>query len=135
MAERFAGAYLFPLLEAVVRPNEMTDFVSEHITPWPGTADAAAMGRGEPGLPRGFDWREQGYEIAERLEQWKQTSAEGARAGGQVYLRRHCYRLRMADGAVWTVYCTRQAQKSGSPKRRWFLYGLDAPTGDGPCRR
>ncbi|MHC4610105.1 MAG: DUF6504 family protein [Planctomycetota bacterium] len=103
----------------------MTDFVSESITPWRESFDAAAMGRGEPGLPRGFDWRGGSYEIVERIEQWKHSSREGGRAGGELYLRRHYYRLRMSDGSVWTIYFIRQPPSSGSGKQRWFLYRID----------
>lgn len=97
--------------------QDMGEFVSESITPWPGTSDAAAMGRAEPGLPRGFDWRDQPHEISETLERWKQSGADM----GELYLRRHYFRLRMSDGSVWTVYCLRQSPRSGSGKRRWFL--------------
>ena len=107
----------------------MDEFISEPITPVGGRFDTAAMGRGEPGLPREFVWRGQTYGVAEKLDQWKQSSAEGGRAGGELYLRRHCYKLRMSDGSVWTIYFERQAphspDKSGcakSAKRRWFLY-------------
>ena len=103
----------------------MSAFVSEQITPTEGRFDAGAMARGEPGLPAGFTWRGTSYEIVARLEQWKDTSAEGGRPGGEVYLRRHYYRIRMSDGAVWTVYFTRQAPKSGPAQARWFLYTVD----------
>lgn len=83
------------------------------------------MGRGEPGLPIGFTWRGTSYEVSEELEAWKESSREGARTGGQLYLRRHCFRLRMSDDAIWTVYCTRQTPRSGDPKKRWFLYTIE----------
>ena len=53
------------------------------------------------------------------------TSPEGGKPGGEIYLRRHYYRLAMSDGRVWTVYFTRQTPKSGSAKARWFLYTMD----------
>lgn len=102
----------------------MTELISESIRPRAGTADARAMGRGEPGLPRGFEWRGHDVDVLEVMEAWKESSREGSRAGGSLYLRRHCYKLRMGDGSVWTVYCTRQAARSGDPKRRWFLYSV-----------
>ncbi len=100
----------------------MPEFVSEPIVPVKGCFDAAAMGRGEPGLPAGFTWRGEAFSVVGLLGKWKGTSAEGGRAGGQVYLRRHYYELRMSDGSRWTVYFTRQTPKSGSAKIRWFLY-------------
>jgi hypothetical protein len=103
----------------------MAELISEPITPRAGTFDTARMGRGEPGLPAGFTWRGRSLEIIEELRAWKQPSREGARAGGDLYLRRHYYRLRMDDGAVWTVYFVRQAPRSGNDKARWFLYTIE----------
>lgn len=100
----------------------MIELVSEPLAARAGSFDAAAMARGEPGLPRGFRWRERDVDVREVLETWKESSAEGGRAGGELYLRRHYFRLRMSDGLVWTVYFTRQSPRSGSPKARWFLY-------------
>ncbi|MCP4245979.1 MAG: hypothetical protein GY778_02920 [bacterium] len=110
----------------------MTEFVSECISPWAGTSDAADMGRGLPGLPRGFDWRDGRYEVVRRLAQWKDSSREGGHAGGELYLRRHYHRLEMSDGSVWTVYFLRQAPRSGSAKRRWFLYRVEEAAQDRP---
>jgi hypothetical protein len=105
----------------------MEEFVSEQIDPRPAAFDTAPMGRGEPGLPTGFRWRDRWYAVVERLRSWKQSAAEGGRPGGEVYLRRHCHRLRMSDGGVWTVYFVRQTPKSGSPKQRWFLLSIEHP--------
>jgi hypothetical protein len=102
----------------------MIEFVSEPITPHRGTFDASSMGRGEPGVPTGFDWRGISLEILQLLESWKDSSREGSRAQGELYLRRHYYRLRMSDGAVWTVYFVRQTPRSGNPRARWFLYSI-----------
>jgi len=103
----------------------MPELISEPITPHPGTADTSPMGRGEPGLPSRFVWRGNSYDVLQKLEAWKESSREGARTGGQLYLRRHCFRLRMNDGTTWTIYCTRQAPRSGNPKKRWFLYTIE----------
>ena len=103
----------------------MAELISESITARKGTFDASRMGRGEPGLPTGFDWRGDSIDIEERLETWKHSAREGARAGGELYLRRHYYRLRMSDNTIWTVYFTRQAPRSGDAKARWFLYTIE----------
>ncbi|MBN2445161.1 MAG: cytoplasmic protein [Phycisphaerae bacterium] len=110
----------------------MEEFVSEPIEPVAGTFDTAAMARGEPGLPAGFLWHGEKFDVLERLETWKQSSPEGGRHDAEVYLRRHYYRLRMSDGAIWTVYFTRQARAGGSPRRRWFLYSKKTGTGEPP---
>lgn len=103
----------------------MDEFVSETITPHKGVFDTAAMAAGEPGLPRGFTWRDESFDVVERLESWKQSGPEKGRSHGERYLRRHYYRLRMSDGAIWTVYFTRQPQQSGSARQRWFLYSIE----------
>jgi len=104
----------------------MSELISEPLTPHANTFDTARMGRGEPGIPSGFVWREKSVKVTELIGSWKHSSREGARAGGDLYLRRHYYRLRMSDGTVWTVYFVRQAPKSGSAKIRWFLYTVDS---------
>jgi len=100
----------------------MDEFVSEPITPHRGTFDIAAMGRGLPGLPAGFDWHGEPFDITEVVESWKQSAPEGGRPGGERYLRRHYYRLRMSDASIWTVYFIRHTPRSGSPRLRWFLH-------------
>ena len=97
--------------------------ISEALTPLEGTGDTRRMGLGEPGLPAGFEWRGNGHAIRELVAAWKQSDREGG--SGQRYLRRHYYRLRMDDGATWTVYFTRQSAKRGSRVPRWFLYTIE----------
>jgi hypothetical protein len=99
----------------------MEEFISDPLRPL-GKFDTGAMATGVPGLPQGFEWRGESFQIEAQLDAWKQSAPT---PGGQVYLRRHCYRLRMSDGSVWTVYFTRQTPRCGSPKRRWFLYSID----------
>ncbi len=103
----------------------MTDLVSEPITPFANSFDTARMGRGEPGLPKGFVWRDRSFDIVEELRAWKHSSREGARAGGDLYLRRHYYKLRMSGDSIWTVYFVRQTPRTGNPKNRWFLYTIE----------
>jgi len=103
----------------------MPELISEPIKPHAASFDAAQMGAGLPGLPKGFDWRGESFEIRRTLGTWKESSREGAQAGGDLYLRRHYYRLEMCDDSIWVAYFTRQTPKSGSPKNRWFLYSVD----------
>ncbi|MEE9295291.1 MAG: DUF6504 family protein [Phycisphaerae bacterium] len=100
-------------------------FVSDPISPHGRGFDAVAMGRGEPGLPSAFTWRGAPYEIDKRLGAWKESQREGGRAGGELYLRRHYYKLRMTDGSVWTVYFVRQPATRRAAKSRWFLYTME----------
>ena len=100
----------------------MQEFISEPITPGGARTDTSAMATGEPGLPAEFNWRGRTYKIVAKLQQWKDTSSEGGRAGGEVYLRRHYYTLRMSDDSTWTVYFVRHTPRGGPTKNRWFLY-------------
>jgi len=100
------------------------EFVSEAMTPVAGTGDAGAMARGEPGIPSRFTWRDTEYSLVGVMETWK-TSSPCKHGGGEVYLRRHWYRILTDPPAVMTVYCTRQAPRSNTrnrPKPRWWIY-------------
>ncbi len=106
-----------------MRSNDggVEEFVSEPISPVDAGFDTAGMSRGEPGLPCSFAWRDDQYDIVEVLEQWKESAPEGHRAGAEVYLRRHCWTLRMSDNAIWRIYFARQSPSRGSQAPRWFL--------------
>lgn len=103
----------------------MAELISEPILPLAGTFEAPAMARGEPGLPAGFQWRDQPYEVVECLRRWKESSREGGHAQGELYLRRHAFELLMSDGTRWSVYFVRQTPRSGSPRARWYLYTIE----------
>ena len=66
------------------------------------------MVRGEPGLPQGFAWRDEERRIEEVLSTGKAATPDR----GEMYIRRHTYRLRMDDGEIWNVYFLRQAPKA-----------------------
>ena len=97
------------------------EFIGEPMTPVAGTGDAAAMARGEPGLPARFTWRGREYRIAGVIRTWKSTGPCRS-GGGEVYLRRHWYEVRTDPPAVMTVYCDRQAKDRKHPKARWWVY-------------
>jgi len=104
------------------RESDSEEFVSEPITPSPGTADATAMGRGEPGLPSRFTWREREYVITAVLKAWKTSSPEGGT--GRLYLRRHWYTVQTDVGPQMTLYCERQTRNQRRPKARWWVYSM-----------
>lgn len=89
--------------------------ISEAITPARGSFDAAAMARGEPGLPARFTWRQTEYAVADLLETWKSSEREGG--SGEAYLRRHWFKVRAvpvpAAGAT-SAFVTAPTDPAGS---------------------
>lgn len=100
-------------------------FISEPLTPEPGTPMASTMAIGEAGLPRRFVWRDETYEVEAVLRHWKSSGREGHSKSGELYLRRHWWKIRTIDGTVMTVYCERQARSHAARKRRWFVYTVE----------
>jgi len=99
------------------------EFVSEPMIPVAGTADTAAMARGEPGLPLRFLWRDQEYRLAGLIEQWK-SSGPCRNGSREMYLRRHWYKILTDPPLVMTVYGDRQTKNRKHPKLRWWVYTI-----------
>jgi hypothetical protein len=112
-------------MSVMMTPDSQQEFVSEEMTPVAGTGDAAAMSRGEPGLPGRFTWRGVEYRVVGLAKQWK-TSGPCRSGSPEMYLRRHWYRIVTDPPAVMTVYCERQARSRRSAKSRWFIYTVEA---------
>ena len=98
-------------------------FVCEAMTPVAGTGDTAAMARGEPGLPKRFEWRGAEYTVIEVIRVWKTTSRCTSGADEQ-YVRRHWWTIRTDPPATMTVYCDRQPKDRKHPKARWWVYTI-----------
>jgi len=105
-------------------------FICEPLTPVAGAGDAAAMARGEPGLPAVFTWRDVEYRVAGVIRTWK-TSSPCRSGSAEMYLRRHWYEILTDPPLVMTVYCDRQAKDRKRPKARWWVYTI-APAGEKP---
>ena len=112
------------------RKQSRPDFISEPITPEAGAFDAAAMSRGEPGVPRAFAWRGTRYVVKAVLSKWKTSTADR----GDLYLRRHWFELRTEPAALMTIYCDRQAKNTRKPKARWWLYSMTASCATHPTQ-
>jgi phosphoribosylglycinamide formyltransferase-1 len=97
------------------------EFVSEAIEPLDSTFSTSSMAIGEPGLPKRFVWRDREYEVAEVLEQWKE-SGPCVSGANERYLRKHWYKIRTTDGTEMKLYFERQARSKGQAKARWWLY-------------
>lgn len=103
------------------------ELVSESITPDRTAFDSAAMARGEMGAPRGFTWRGRHYTVAAVLETRKQSEAWNHAPGGERYLRRHCFRIRVDSGEIMNIYGVRHVKRGESARKRWWLYSIETP--------
>jgi hypothetical protein len=97
-------------------------FISEAIQPV-GGFDSAPMANGEPGIPVRFRWRKAEQAVAGVLEHWKEHG-DCRNGSGERYVRKHGYRLRMADETVWSVYFQRSFGKTRAAAR-WWLRGIE----------
>lgn len=100
------------------------EFVCEEMQPEAGTADTSMMARGEPGLPQRFTWRGQQWEVVGVIETWK-TQGPCRHGSGDMYLRRHWYKIQVRPHRVMTVYCDRQAKDRRKPKSRWWVFTVE----------
>ncbi len=100
------------------------EFVSEAIKPVAGTFDTSGMTRGEPGLPQRFVWRDKEYGVAAVLQVWKEDGA-CHHGSGEMYLRKHWYKIATVQGPQMTLYFERQARSKRENKARWWLYTVD----------
>jgi hypothetical protein len=98
------------------------DFIGEQIKPIKGTFDTHAMAKGEPGLPKRFIWRDKEYEVQTLLEKWKEAS--GRKKGGEIYVRKHWYRVETTNGYIMKIYFERKAKSKTQWKTRWWLYSI-----------
>ena len=106
------------------------EFIDEPIKPTPGTGIAAMAATGQPGVPSEFDWGGQRYHLAGIIGSWK-TSGPCRHGGGEMYLRRHWYKLLVEPPLIMTIYCDRQA-RTRNPKSRWWLYSIEPARPDAP---
>ena len=95
--------------DGMMSPEPAEQFISEPITPVPGTFDTRSIARGEPGLPQRFTWRGDEYTVTEVV------------SVGEVYLRRHGWEVRTDTGHAMKLYFERQKNRKNA-KARWFVY-------------
>ena len=107
-------------------PVHARRFVSEALVPVEGSFDVAPMLAGEPGLPRGFRWRDREYAVARVLEKWKTTS-RCHHGSPEQYVRKHWFRVLTTDGTEMELYFERQPRRGQSKQRWWIATVADAP--------
>lgn len=92
------------------------------IVPEPGSFDARAMARGEPGVPRRFVCRGVRYEVAEVLGPSERETGDCRNGSGERYVRRHVTRVRTTDGQILVLSGAR-GPSGGGP--RWVLRAVE----------
>jgi len=71
-------------------------------------------------MPAGFTWRGREYAVDQVLESWKETDPCRHKSG-EMYLRKHWYRIRISDGREMKIYLERQPRKGSRGEDRWWL--------------
>jgi hypothetical protein len=106
-----------------------SSFISEPILPVEASFDTGGMARGEPGLPRKFRWRKKEFIVAEVLEQWKEHG-DCRHGSGERYVRKHGYRVRTTEGAIFRIYFQRSQGRGRLPiKSRWWIHSIEGCAG------
>jgi hypothetical protein len=100
-------------------------FISEPMVPLETSFDTGGMARGEPGLPQKFRWREKEFIVAEVLEQWKEHG-DCRNGSAERYVRKHGYRVRIADGAIFKIYFQRTSGRGKLAKSRWWIHSIES---------
>ena len=103
----------------------LEDFVSEQIIP-SGEFDPDTAIAGEPIFPHRFTWRNSEYIIDAILDTWKE-SGPCSSGGGEMYLRKHWYKIRTSTGLVMKLYFERQPRSKRQRTARWWLYTVETP--------
>lgn len=104
------------------------EFVGQAIRPVPGDVIPGPVGA--PLLPRRFTCRGREHSVAEVLETWK-TTGPCTSGSDEEYVRKHWFRVRTTDGAELKLYFERQPRSTRERGRRWWLYTISEPEGDG----
>ena len=99
-------------------------FISEGLKPVTELVAPSSFAIGAPLLPAEFIWRETSLRVSEVLEEWKETSP--CRHGsGEMYVRKHWFRLRLQTGEEVKIYFERQQRFAGAGKKaRWWLFSM-----------
>lgn len=102
------------------------EFISEAIIP-DETSFGLPASVGEPALPWRFTWRGRAFVVGEIVRAWKEHEPDRTHGGGELYLRKHWFKLRVDDGSVMTIYFQRQPASRRAARTRWWLYCRTAP--------
>lgn len=98
-------------------------FVSELVHPAEESFDFAGTPAGDPPIPRRFKWRDKEYTVADVLERRRDTGP-CTHGSGELYARKHWFRVRTTTGEVMNLYFERHARSKAQRKKRWWLYSI-----------
>ncbi len=112
-------------------------FVSKRVEVETAGMDPAAMAGGEPPAPVCFTWGEEKLQVVELLASWRGYDQDRTHGSAERYLRRHWFKVRVADGRVMSLYFERHAPRRSSrsakarkPQSRWYLHSWEPPLTD-----
>lgn len=97
--------------------------ISEALRPlFDGDGVDSPIVAGEPLIPRAFVWRGATYPVLAVLEAGRGLGP-CTHGSGELYVRKHWYRIATAGGLVMRVYFERRPRGSAALKR-WWLYSI-----------
>lgn len=100
--------------------EQRSTFVSEPISPDAGSGDVEAMGRGEPGAPSGFWWRDRHYVLARVHSSWKSYAMDS----GDKYVKRHWFEIETTTGEQMRIYCERHPKGKAARNNPWWVFSV-----------
>lgn len=103
------------------------EFISQPIVPVAATFNTARMSIGEPGLPGEFIWHDKTYTVKKVLNTWRKTSP-CTHGSGEMYVRRHYYKILTGSGDRMTLYFDRQPRRGEALGPRWWLLSRERDT-------
>lgn len=95
--------------------------ISRAITPVKDAERPVPRAVGEPALPNAFKLGQSEVVVTRVTSVWK-GFGDCTHGSTERYLRKHGYRLEMANGEQWTVYFERQPRHPKRATARWYLY-------------
>lgn len=105
-------------------PESRAQFISEEIKAVTSSMNTEAMGKGEPGLPTNFLWKNRSLTINSVLRTWREKGAcsHGAK---EFYLRKHWYEVELTTGERAKLYFERNP-RAKARKPRWWLFSIQS---------
>lgn len=98
-------------------------FISESLEPLYSVESGLQAPAGEPVLPGAFRWRGGALPVLRLLESGRGLGP-CTHGSGEMYVRRHWYRIETSGGRIMRIYFERRPRGRGRKTRRWWLYAI-----------